>query len=179
MTIEKTTLARFEFLGEMNRGRKFEGEVQKEIKDATCGMAYNNLRIDRMEFDIIVVDYPLMSFVEIKAYRANFKGREIEKALIKLVRNCATVTEDTSLSYRDWVPRSAKWETCGNRKWLLKKLGCTVMGGWRFRMMLIVPDRSFKGIMSAICGKRDSSNLLDIENYPLLVIPRKRIKEVF
>lgn len=180
MITKPTTLARFEFLGRMEGGRKFEGEVQKKVEETTFGRAFNNVQIDRMEFDIIVADYPILSFVEVKAYRKDLNRMRTKEAMIKLIKNCVTVTEDDSLYYHDWVPRIKKWETFGNRRWLLKKLGCTIFEGWRFRMILIVPDKSFKVLMSLIEGKMPPfSNLLDIEGYPLLVIPKKRIGEIF
>ena len=179
MKVKDTTLARFQFLAEMEKGRKFEREAQVEIEKVTFGKTFNNVLIDHMEFDAIITDYPLMTFVEIKAYRSNFSREEIKKALIKLVRNCVTITEDKNLCYRDWVPHKEKWETSGNRKWLLKKLGIEVLEGWQFRMVFIIPDKSFTSVMSAIKGKRPSSNLLDIQGFPLLVIPKRRIKEVF
>ena len=179
MEVKDTTLTRFQFLSEVQRGRKFEREVQGEIKKISFGQTFNNIRIDHMEFDVITADYPLMTFVEIKAYRSNFKRREIKKALIKLVRNCVTVTEDKTLCYKDWVPHKKKWETAGNKKWLLYKLGITLLEGWQFRMVFVVPDKSFIPVLSAIKGKQYSSNLLDVDGFPLLVIPKRRIKEVF
>jgi hypothetical protein len=180
MTVETTTLAKFEFMGELKRGRKFEREVQKKIEELTFGTSYNNVIIDRMEFDVIVADYPLLSFVEVKAYRTDLKRAKAKEAMIKLMKNCITVTEDDSLHYRDWVPRRDKWETCGNRRWLLKKLGCTVFEGWQFRMLLIVPDKSFNVLTSLIDGSRPPfSSLIDVEGYPLLVIPKKRINDIF
>ena len=179
MKAKDVTLARFQFLSELKRGRKFEREVQEEIEKITFGKTFNNVQIDHMEFDAIITDYPLMTFVEVKAYRSNFSRDEIKKALIKLVTNCVTITEDKTLCYRDWVPHKDKWETAGNKKWLLKKLGIEIFEGWQFRMVLIVPDKSFTPIMSAIKGKRLSSNLLDIDGFPLLVIPKRRIKEIF
>lgn len=180
MTIKATTLARFEYLGELKRGRKFEREVQKKIEETTFGTVFNNVRIDRMEFDVIIADYPILSFVEVKAYRTDLNRERVKKAMTKLIKNCITVTEDNSLYYRDWIPHIDKWETWGNRRWLLEKLGCNVFEGWQFRMLLIVPDKSFKVLMSLIEGKRPPfSNLLDVEGHPLLVIPKKRIGEVF
>lgn len=179
MELKDTTLARFQFFGEMERGRKFEKGVQEEIEKTTFGDTFNNVRIDHMEFDAIIADYPLMTFVEIKAYRSNFSREEIKKALIKLVKNCVTITEDKTLCYRDWVPHKEKWETAGNRKWLLKKLGIGILEGWQFRMVFVIPDKSFIPVMSAIKGKRLSSNLLDVGGFPLLVIPKRRVKELF
>jgi len=179
MELKDTTLTRFQFFSELKRGRKFESEVQEEIGKITFGKIFNNVQIDHMEFDAIIADYPLMTFVEIKAYRSNFRRREIKKALIKLVRNCVTITEDQTLCYKDWVPHKEKWGTTGNRKWLLQKLGIEILEGWQFRMVFIIPDKSFIPVMSAIEGKRLSSNLLDIDGFPLLVIPKRRIKEVF
>lgn len=173
------TLARFRFFSEMKRGRKFEQAVQEEIEKITFGETFDNVRIDHMEFDVIIADYPLMTFVEVKAYRSNFSRDEIKKALIKLVRNCVTVTEDRTLCYRDWVPHGEKWGTAGNRKWLLQKLEIDILEGWQFRMVLIVPDKSFVSVMSAIKGKSYSSNLLDVDGFPLLVIPKRRIKDIF
>ena len=160
-------------------GLSLKLNIQEEIKKNTFGDIFNNVRIDHMEFDAIIADYPLMTFVEIKAYRSNFSREEIKKALIKLVRNCVTITEDKTLCYRDWVPHKEKWEISGNRKWLLKKLGIDVFEGWQFRMLFIIPDKSFIPVMSAIEGKRPSSNLLDIDGFPLLVIPKRRVKEIF
>jgi len=179
MQSKEATLTRFKFFGDLKRGRKFEDAIQREIREVTFGSTYSNVIVDRMEFDAIVADYPLMTFVEIKAYRSDFSRDRIKKALIKLVRNCVCVTEDVNLSYRDWVPVRNRWETVGNRKFLLRKLKLDEFDGWRFRMMLIVPDKSFRPIMEQIEGKRMGSNLLDIEGFPLLLIPRRRIKEVF
>ena len=179
MESKGTTLTKFQFLGEIRRGRKFEAEVQEEIRGITMGTAYNNVIFDRMEFDAIVADYPLMTFIEIKAYRSNFSRDQTKKALMKLVRNCVAVTEDANLRYRDWVPVRDRWETMGNRKFLLGKLKVEQFEGWRFRMILIVPDRSFRVIMDQIEGKRIGSNLLDVEGFPLLIIPKRRIKDVF
>ena len=179
MESKETTLRRFQFFNDLKKGRKFEKETQREIEEVTVGNMYRNVIIDRMEFDAIVADYPLMSFVEIKAYRSNFSRDRIKKALIKLVRNCVYVTEDANLNYRDWVPVRERWATMGNRKFLLGKLKLDEWDGWRFRMILIVPNKSFKQIMAQIEGKRKGSNLLDIEGFPLLVIPRRRINEIF
>lgn len=179
MKSKGTTLARFQFFSDLKRGRKFEDTIYGEIKEVALGSTYRNVIVDHMEFDTIVADYPLMTFVEIKAYRSDFSRDRIKKALMRLVRNSVYVTEDANLSYRDWVPVRDRWETMGNRRFLLEKLKLERIEGWRYRMVLIVPDKSFRPIMEQIGGKRIGSNLLDVEGYPLLVISQRRIKDVF
>ena len=46
MDLKDTTLARFQFFSEVKRGRKFEGEVQKEIAKITFGKTFNNVHED-------------------------------------------------------------------------------------------------------------------------------------
>jgi len=189
MLLDKREKAGFEKA--MKKGKKYESRIQDKIKKVSSGEVFFNVNISNYgEFDAIVADYPLLSFIEIKAYRTNLVWRRARAAANKLRKLCLKVTEDPVAHYHylSWIPRPRTYDDAHvyltNLQLLFKKLSMDVVDGWKFRMILIVPDKSYETVLLALKGKPNSNNrppinLFEGDGPTLIVIPEKRIKEVF
>ena len=175
----------------MKKGKVYESRVQQKIQKVSSGNVFLNVVLGNLcEFDTIVADYPILSFIEIKAYRNNLVWGRARGAANKLRRLCLKVTEDTNVyrRYRTWVPRPHPRGTGSaqltNLELLFEKLTLNITEGWSFRMFLIVPDISYSTVLLALKGGSKPNNdlpknLLYGDGPCLIVIPEKRINEVF
>ena len=189
MSSNETKKAAFE--KQMKKGKIYEAKVQSEIKEASPGEVYINVAVGNIcEFDAIVADYPILSFIEIKSYRSNIVPRRARSAVNKFREDCLKMVEDPTAyhRYRSWIPlpcsRDITQAYLTNLQLLFEKLSITITEGWNFRMILIVPNKSFEVVLSTLRGKpnpdgKSSHNLLNGDGPVLIVIPEKRIKEVF
>jgi Holliday junction resolvase-like predicted endonuclease len=183
MTLEETKRPGFEFKKAIEKGKKYEAKIQSKIEEVSQGSVFNNVRIRAIcEFDAIVADYPILTFVEIKAYRQNCRRARVRQAVRKLKQDACEVVEDESLKYSCWTPYISREKDRGevtNRELLFKKLELGIREGWKFRLVLIVPNKVLGRVMACLISHRYSDNVLDIDGVPLLVIPEKRINDVF
>lgn len=172
----------------MKKGKKYEGRIQRKIEESSEGQIYNNVQVGNIcEFDVIVADYPLLTFVEIKAYRLNMKKKPLLANIRKLKRDCVEVTTDPYQWNRSWTPCLSKVTTNGvasNLEVLFNKLELGFTEGWKYRLCLIVPDRVYKLTLSHLHPtypplKSIPSNVVSIDDLPLVVIKEKNIKNAF
>ncbi|MDY6957728.1 MAG: hypothetical protein SVK08_01090 [Halobacteriota archaeon] len=175
----------------MERGKKFEKSIQNDLTKASSGDVYCNVRVSHMyEFDAIVAEYPVLTFIEIKAYRSDMSPSRARVAARKLRRNCVDVTTNEEKWRVSWIPYSKSTvenEKLTHKERLFKKLEIDITEGWKYRMMLIVPDISYDIVLKSLSGDfmdksrhtKYAKNLFDVEGIFLTVIPRKRIKDVF
>ena len=187
MSLNETEKASFEEA--MKRGKRYEAKVQQEIAKCSPGSVYSNVRVGCIcEFDVVVADYPVLSFVEIKFYRANLEPNRVRSA-IRIFRNhCKRVTEEGASWKKKWIPYVPKTDNGAdtNKDVLFKKLSLFIPESWRYRMILIVPNKSIDVVLSSlnetkafIPQKKQGQNLVFVDGIPLLAIPEKRIEEVF
>lgn len=183
MLSEEKEKVGFEFQKAIEKGKKYEAKIQGEIEYISHGEVFNNVRLGNIcEFDVIVADYPLMIFVEIKAYRQNLRPERVRKAVRKLRHDAFTVVEDETLQYRCWTPCLSRKKgngTITNKELLFEKLELEIKEGWKFRLVLIVPNKVFGSVITCLTSYRYSGNIFNIYGIPLLVIPEKRVYEVF
>lgn len=172
----------------MKKGKKYEGRIQRKIEESSEGQIYNNVQVGNIcEFDVIVADYPLLTFVEIKAYRLNMKKKALLANIRKLKRDCVDVTTDPYRWNRSWTPCLSKVRTNGiasNLEVLFNKLEVDITEGWKYRLCLIVPDRVYERVLNYLHPtyppiKTIPSNVIEIEGLPLVVIKEKNIKNAF
>ena len=190
MSLESTKSTRFQFRAKMKKGKIFERKIQDEITKWSYADVFNNVQVGNIcEFDVVVADYPILTFIEIKAYRRNMKPERARYAISKLRKKCINATKENLKWNRYWTPCLSDKTEAGfvtNKELLFKKLGYDMIEGWRYRMMLIVPDISYEVVVKALTGEfmirstnKCPKNVIDIEGIPLIVIPAKKIKDVF
>ena len=179
------------FKKQMEVGKKFERKVQTLLETHSPGQVFRNVRVGSLcEFDAIVADYPLMTFVEIKRYRSDLRPSRVKKAVIKLQSDCKTIVNSTKRWPCTWIPyRNKRNEVekgeVTKMELLLNKLNIKTTEGWRFRMMLIVPNDSYHTVLSALHSNfrenKESypNNLVEIEGTPLIVLRNSAIEETF
>lgn len=172
----------------MKRGKRYEARIQQTIAKYSSGSVYPNVRVGSIcEFDLIVADYPVLSFVEIKFYRANLTPNRVRNEVRKFRNYCKRVTEEGQQWRRNWIPYSPLIipATATNKDILFKKLSLFIPEGWRYRMILVVPNKSIDIVLSSLnetkvpTSQKYGQNLLLVDGIPLLAIPEKHIKEVF
>ena len=178
-----------QFKERMKKGKVYEAKVQSEIREASPGAVFPNVRVGSIcEFDVIVADYPTLSLVEIKYYRSNLDPNRVRVAVRKFRNHCKRATEDNSKWKRKWTPyipqADPEFGTITNKELLFRKLSLHVSEGWKYRMVLVVPNKSFDIVLNSLNEsqlhyQKADHNLLLIAGIPLLVIPEKRIGEVF
>lgn len=187
MSSNETEKARFEKA--MKRGKRYEAKVQQEIVGCSPGSVYLNVRVGSGEFDVVVADYPVLSFVEIKFYRSNLTPNTARSAIRKFRNYCKRVTEEKSDWERKWIPYVPQVDpgvsTNSNKDILFKKLSLFIPESWRYRMILVVPNKSINLVLDSLNQtkpfslRKQGQNLVLVDGIPLLAIPEKRIKEVF
>ena len=177
-----------EFKEAMKRGKRYEAKVQQEITKYSLGSVYPNIRIGSIcEFDLVVADYPILSFVEIKFYRANLTPNRVRSEIRKFRNHCKRVTEEGQHWRRNWIPYlpQVNPDIVTNKDVLFKKLSLFIPEGWRYRMILVVPNKSIDVVLNSLnetkisSPKKHNQNLRLVDGIPLLAISEKRIKEVF
>jgi hypothetical protein len=174
----------------MKRGKRYEARVQQEIAKCSSGSTYPNVRVGCIcEFDVVVADYPVLSFVEVKFYRANLEPNRVRTA-IRLFRNhCKRVTEEKADWKKKWIPYLPQVDpsvsTNTHKDTLFKKLSLFIPEGWRYRMILVVPNKSIDAVLGSLnenkmpSSKKHAQNLRLVDGIPLIAISEKRINEVF
>lgn len=178
------------FKKQMEVGRKFERKVQDLLETHSPGQVFRNVRVGTYEFDAIIEDYPVMTFIEVKRYREDFKPDRVRKAAIKLRENCAVIVESTERWPCEWLPyinkqRESQKGNVTRMELLLRKLNIEQVEGWRFRMVLIVPHDIYYKVILSLQGyfvKRDTGipkNLIDIDGIPLLIVRDTAIEGAF
>lgn len=184
--MNKTEMAGFKEA--MKRGKRYEAKVQQEIAKYSPGSVYLNVRVGSIcEFDVVVADYPVLSFIEIKFYRANLTPNRVRNEIRKFRNYCKRVTEEGQHWRKNWIPYLPQEnpDVVTNKDVLFKKLSLFIPEGWRYRMILIVPNKSIGIVLSSLnetevpSFKKYGQNLLFVDGIPLLAISEKRIKEIF
>lgn len=179
------------FKKQIEVGRKFERKVQTLLETHSPGQVFRNVQVGTLcEFDVVVEDYPVISFVEIKRYREDFKQDRVRMAIRKFRKNCTTVTTNADTYDRTWLPyRNKRNERDSGEvtyfELLLNKLNIQQTEGWRFRMILIVPHEVYYKVIVSLAGYSMNSNkgipknLIDIDGIPLLIVRDTAIEGVF
>lgn len=172
----------------MKRGKRYEAKVQQEITKCSPGSVYLNVRVGNIcEFDVVVADYPILSFVEIKFYRANLTPNRVRTEICKFRNHCKRITEEGEHWRKNWIPylSQANLDILTNKDILFKKLSLFIPEGWRYRMILVVPNKSIGIVLNSLnetkapSPQKQGQNLRLVDGIPLLAIPEKHIKEVF
>jgi hypothetical protein len=155
------------------------------------GQVFRNILVGSLcEFDAVVEDYPVMTFVEIKRYREDFKPDRVRRAVIKLREDCTTIVNSTEKWNCTWLPYRNKRQESEKGKvtkmeLLLAKLNIKQTEGWRFRMVLIVPHEIYYKVLLSLHGyfvksdKGNPKNLIEIDGIPLLVVRDTAIEGAF
>ena len=177
------------FEKQMKKGKIYEAKVQQEIAECSPGSVFRNVRVGSIcEFDLVVADYPVLSFIEIKFYRSNLSPNKVRSAIRKFRNHCKRVTEEGLDWKRKWIPYVPDTQSgiVTNKDILFKKLSLPISSeGWRYRMILIVPDKSIDAVLDSLnetkpfTPQKQGQNLRLVDGIPILVIPEKRIKAVF
>lgn len=179
-----------QFKERMKKGKVYEARVQEELEKHSRGEVFKNIKISQLcEFDAVIVDYPLVTLIEIKFYRPNLIPSQVRQHAWKLQRICNRIMESSSQCSISWCPYHARKRHISNVTFLevlYSKLGLTITEGWKFRMMLIVPKKSYNLVLASLRGDHLKANcvqilhnVIGIKGIPLIVIPEKRIEEVF
>lgn len=182
------------FKKQIGDGKKFERKVQTLLETHSPGQVFRNVTMGRIcEFDAIIMEYPLMTFIEIKRYRSDFNGQSVRRAVIKLRNDCTKAVYDADQRDHSWTPHGLpSCERKNRRKGMVThfevlcdKLNIQPIDGWRFRMVLIVPDAVHKKVLYFLEGSfrkahtRYPHNLIDVDGIPLHVLRERAIPTVF
>ena len=177
-----------EFKKNAEKGKKYEMHIQQQVAKYSTGSVHPNVTIGNFcEFDLIVANYPILSFVEIKFYRANLKANRVRQDIRKFRNHCKRVTEEELDWKKKWIPYTPPRdsEIITKRDILLKKLSLFVLESWKYRMILIVPNKSINVVLDSLnedkapSSRKHMQNLRMVDDIPILVIPQKRIQDVF
>ena len=178
------------FKSNMEVGKKFEHKIQTHIETHSPGQVFRNVRVASLcEFDAIVEDYPLLTFVEIKRYRSDFNNGSIRSEVRKFRKHCTSVVNNIDKRDHIWLPYQNKKNEKKNGETtyfelMLNKLNIQPAEGWRFRMILIVPNAVYHKIVVVLQGYFNKhtqypNNLIDIDGIPLIVIRESAIETTF
>lgn len=169
-------------------GKKYERKVQTLLETHSAGQVFRNVWIGHMEFDAVVEDYPVLTFVEIKRYRSDFNVSRVRQAVMALREHCTCIVNSTRQYNEVWIPRG-KWNVENGKvsrfELLLNKLDIKLIDGWRFRMVLIVPDKVYARVITALRGhfmkfaKTYPRNVVEMDGIPLVVIRDGAISSTF
>lgn len=178
-----------QFKERMEKGKVYEGKIQQEIVKSSSGEVYLNVRAGAGEFDVLVADYPVLSFVEIKFFRANLTPGRVRGTIRKFRNHCKRITEEEPSWKKKWIPYVPLMDSdsgTSHKDALFKKLSLFIPESWRYRMILIVPNKSINIVLESlnetkafIPKTKQWQNLVIVDGIPLLAIPEKRIKDVF
>nr|QNO41454.1 hypothetical protein CIDILJJO_00001 [Methanosarcinales archaeon ANME-2c ERB4]QNO42112.1 hypothetical protein INBEEEIC_00014 [Methanosarcinales archaeon ANME-2c ERB4]QNO42313.1 hypothetical protein OEDCDHIP_00030 [Methanosarcinales archaeon ANME-2c ERB4]QNO42478.1 hypothetical protein LBOOMNCC_00031 [Methanosarcinales archaeon ANME-2c ERB4]QNO42698.1 hypothetical protein AOABALHP_00001 [Methanosarcinales archaeon ANME-2c ERB4] len=172
-------------------GRKYERKVQTLLETHSIAPVFRNVRIGQLcEFDAVVEDYPLLTFIEIKRYRTDFAPNMVRVAVRKLRKDCTLIVNDTDVYERQWIPyRNKRNEKERGEvtyfELLLNKLNIKPIEGWQFRMVLIIPDAVYIKVVESLMGyfmpKKSwlPRNIIEVEGIPLHVVREGAIPLVF
>lgn len=176
-----------EFKEAVKKRKIYEAKVQQEIAECSPGAVYQNVWVGNGEFDVVVADYPVLSFVEIKFFRTNLNPNRVRHAIRKFRNYCKRVTEEGTDCKRNWLPYVPQTDSkrVTNKDILFKELSLFIPEGWRYRMVLVVPNKVIDIVIGSInetkafSSQKQGQNFLLVDGIPLLAIPEKRIKDVF
>ena len=186
MSTNETEKAGFEKA--MKKGKIYKVKVQQEIAKYATGRVESDVRIDNVcDFDIVIRDFPVLSFVEIKFYRGNLIPDRVRSATLQFRNRCKHVTEEESGWKRNWIPYFPQLDPDSptNKDVFFKKLSLSTPECWRYRMILIVPNKSIDAVLGSLNGtkflvpEKYEKYLRLVDGIPLLVVSEKRINEVF
>lgn len=178
-----------QFKEQMEKGKVYEAKIQQKITGCSPGSVYLNVRAGGGEFDVVVADYPVLSFVEIKFFRANLTPGRVRGTIRKFRNHCKRATEDGASWKKKWIPYVPPTDSdngTSHKEALFKKLSLFIPESWRYRMILIVPNKSINIVLDSlnetkafIPKTKQGQNLVLVNGIPLLAIPEKRIEDVF
>ena len=169
-------------------GKKYERKVQNLLDTHSAGQVYRNVRVGSFcEFDAVVEDYPLLTFIEIKRYRADFTPYRVRTAMNKFREHCTRIVDTGRRFDMTWYPHHNKWDQKEDMEvtlfeLLLNKIDIKPVEGWRFRMMLIIPNAVYSKVVDSLYGYNQPSNvrnLIEVDGVPLIVIRESAIKATF
>lgn len=168
-------------------GKKYERKVQQLLDTHSAGHVYRNVRIGTFcEFDAVVEDYPLLSFIEIKRYRSDFTPPRVRTAVNKFREHCSKIVNTGRRFDMTWYPYHNKWDTEDREdtlfELLLSRIDLPPVEGWRFRMVLIIPNAVYQRVVDSLLGYRQPSNVRNLivaDGVPLTVIRESAINAVF
>lgn len=171
-------------LRNMAAGKKYEEKVQDLLEKYSMGKVHRNVRVGSFcEFDAVIEDYPLITFIEIKRYRADFVPDRVRMAVTKLRAHCSKIVYTGRKFDRTWYPHSnniSEDETLFEL--LLKKMDIEQIEGWRFSMVLIVPNAAYKRVIESLAGRNQRTptrNMINIDGIPLIVVRETAINTTF
>lgn len=175
-------------LENMAKGKKYEDKVQNLIEKYSTGKVYRNVRVGSLcEFDVVVEDYPLLTFIEIKRYRKDSVPTRVRSGVSKFRKHCSEIVDSSRIFDRKWYPDIS--EQNRNKyiektlfELLLNKMEIETLEGWRFRLVLIVPNASYNRVIDALSGRTQKiniRNLLNMDGIPVIVIRETAIQGTF
>jgi Holliday junction resolvase-like predicted endonuclease len=175
-------------LRNMAVGKKYENKVQDIIEKYSAGKVYRNVWVGGFcEFDAVVEDYPLLTFIEIKRYRTDSVPNKVRTAVSKFKRHCSKIVDTGRIFDRKWYPDiNEQNKNKDNEKTLfellINKLEIETLEGWRFRLVLIVPNVAYKRVIDTLSGrtqKTNTCNLINMDGIPVVVIRETAINATF